>query len=118
MDITVFVDASGSMSVLGKKSICESLVQTLSLLRHLDSRFSDVHFTFENVLMNQEVIEKLQNAQNKILLLTDGFDIGVIENCNIAVVLIGEDSISVEKKNYFKAIDVLNAADYLMEEYE
>ncbi|WP_443738694.1 hypothetical protein [Treponema sp.] len=110
MHITVLVDASGSMSVLGKETICESMIQTLTLLPKLNSAYEDCTFDFHNWDKNPD---EMIGTKEKYLVLTDGFDLVSIENCNVAVVLIGEDAPKVSKVNYFKAIDILNAVDFL-----
>ena len=45
MNITVLIDASGSMSVLGKETICESLVQTMIKAATSD----DASYTLESI---------------------------------------------------------------------
>ena len=47
-NIKVLIDDSGSMSVLGKENICQSLVQTLALLEKMEDDFQDVQFEFLN----------------------------------------------------------------------
>lgn len=113
MNITVFVDSSGSMTVQGKETICSYLVQTLSLLDKLNPRFEDVNFDFQNWSPNSCSVEKLTNTAEKTLLITDGFGLEHIENCNVAIVLAGADAKATSAKNYFKAKDLLNAVDFL-----
>lgn len=111
MNVTVLVDASGSMSVLGKEAICESLIQTLTLLTKLSPPYKDWTFDFQN--WNKDTRELKDSSEEKYIVFTDGFDIENIENRNVSVVLVGEDSPDVSKVNYFKAIDILNAVDFL-----
>lgn len=113
MNIAVLVDSSGSMAVQGKETICNYLVQTLSLLNKLDSRFEDVNFDFQKWYPTSEFGEKLANTLEKTLLITDGFELERIENCNVAIVLAGADAKEISAKNYFKAKDILNAVDFL-----
>ena len=110
MNITVLIDASGSMSVLGKETICESLVQTMSLLPKLNTSYKDFSFDFQNW---EKDVDILENQTKKFLVLTDGFDLKSLDNRNISVVLIGEDAPQISKVNYFKAIDIMNAIDFL-----
>lgn len=110
MNITVLVDASGSMSVLGKETICKSLIQTLNLLSKLNPGYKDYSFNFQNW---DKSTRKLVNTEEKYLVLTDGFDLDNIENRNVSIVLVGEDAPKISKVNYFRAIDILNAVDFL-----
>ncbi len=110
MNITVLIDASGSMSVLGKETICESLVQTMSLLPKLNTSYKDFSFDFQNW---EKDVDILENQTKKFLVLTDGFDLKSLDNRNISVVLVGEDAPQISKVNYFKAIDIMNAIDFL-----
>lgn len=110
MSITVLVDASGSMSVLGKETICESLIQTLSLLPKINPSYECYNFDFQNWDRNSKV---LFDVKGKYLLLTDGFDMESIDDRNVSVVLVGEDAPNVSNVNYFKAVDILNAVDFL-----
>ena len=114
MNIPVLVDASGSMSVLGKEEISKSMIQTLSLLNKLYPKFNDIEFDFKNWNLSEDTLEKLNNTSAKTVLLTDGFDISPIDNRNVVVILIGEDCASCSNHNYFKAVDILNAIDYLL----
>ena len=110
MNVTVLIDASGSMSVLGKETICESLIQTLSLLPKLNLSYVDYSFDFQNW---DKDISVLENQKEKFLVLTDGFDLKSLDNRNISVVLVGEDAPRTSNANYFKAIDIMNAIDFL-----
>lgn len=110
MNVTVLVDSSGSMSVLGKETICESLIQTLSLLAKLNPSYENWSFDFQN--WNKDT-RSITVSDKKYIVLTDGFDIDIIENRNVAVVLVGEDAPNISKVNYFKAIDILNAVEFL-----
>lgn len=111
MNVTVLVDDSGSMSVLGKKTICESLIQTLTLLTKLNHSYKDWSFNFQN--WDKDTKELKNSREEKYIVLTDGFDIDSIDNRNVSVVLVGEDAPKVSKINYFKAIDILNAVEFL-----
>lgn len=113
MNITVFVDSSGSMTVQGKETICVYLVQSLSLLNKLDARFKNVNFNFQNCEPSSTLTEKLKITSEKTLFITDGFELEYIENCNVAIILVGADSKNMSAKNYFKAKDLLNAVDFL-----
>ncbi len=110
MNVTVLVDSSGSMSVLGKETICESLIQTLTLLSKLNPSYENWSFDFQNW---DKDTKDINISEEKYIVLTDGFDIDIVENRNVSVVLVGEDSPDISKVNYFKVIDILNAVDFL-----
>lgn len=110
MKVTVLVDDSGSMSVLGKETICESLIQTLALLTKLNPSYENWSFDFQNW---DKDTKDINVPDGKYIVLTDGFDIDIVENRNVSVVLVGEDAPTKTKVNYFKAIDILNAVDFL-----
>ena len=116
MNVTVLVDASGSMSVLGKETICVSLIQTLTLLTKLNPSYKDWSFDFQN--WDKDTRELKDSSEQKYIVLTDGFDIDSIDNRNVSVVLVGEDAPQVSKVNYFKAIDILNAVEFLRDNYD
>lgn len=117
MQIQVLLDATGSMTVLGKEAIAESMIQTLSLLSKLDADFRDDSFSFKrDWLPSAEEIKKIKKAAESFIVLSDGFDVDYPEAANVAVVLLGSDSgvnFRRNRKNTFRACDILNAALYL-----
>lgn len=135
-EVTIAVDVSGSMSVLGKKEICKNLCQTLNILPEIWNEFSDWNFntydwdgTLENLqqIIGDNSIDNEATCKN-IIVLTDGF--ALFDNCKtylekivkssdlkLAVVLCGGDSKRdcVSKSvNVFEAIDIVKAAEYFL----
>ena len=117
MQIQVLLDATGSMTVLGKEAIAESMIQTLSLLSKLDASFREDTFSLKrDWLPSAEEIKKIKKAAESFIILTDGFDVSYPEAANVAVVLLGSDSgVNFKRncKNTFCACDILNAVLYL-----
>lgn len=137
-EVTIAVDVSGSMSVLGKKEICKNLCQTLNILPEIWNEFSDWNFntydwdgTLENLqqIIGDNSIDNEVTCKN-IIVLTDGFALFDNYNCKdylekivkssdlkLAVVLCGGDTKRdcVSKSvNFFESIDIVKAAEYFL----
>lgn len=135
-EVTIAVDVSGSMSVLGKKEICKNLCQTLNILLEIWNEFSDWNFntydwdgTLENLqqIIGDNSIGNEVTCKN-IIVLTDGF--ALFDNCKtylekivkssdlkLAVVLCGGDSkrdCMSKSVNVFESIDIVKAAEYFL----
>ena len=115
-DIIVIEDTSGSMSVLGKKTVTLSLMNTIRLSKEFYAAYSDL--LYKNVKWDGK--SKVNLEGKDAVVLTDGYcDFLLLENMGTktAVVLCGLDSSIPRKLSTFKvfpAQDILEALDYVI----
>ena len=126
-EITVLVDKSGSMNVLGKKSICEDLLKFLHLYPQMNSYENDLSFVQQDWDGSNEELNAICKNLNSFIILTDGYScndncestlqaFSSDENKHFAIVLIGADAIfrqldTKKKILVFEAADINVAAD-------
>lgn len=114
-DILVIEDESGSMTVLGKKTITQSLINTIVMSRELYDCYAGLEY--KNVKWDGK--SKVNLAGKDAIILTDGYcDFSLLENMGTktAVVLCGLDSSNPKKLSnvkVFAAQDILEALDYV-----
>lgn len=111
--ITVLVDKSGSMNVLGKNSICEDLLKFLHLYPQINSCENDLSFAIQDWDGSNEELKNISDKVDYLLILTDGYTCN--DNCEstlqslssdqskqVVIVLIGADAyfrqVSTESK--------------------
>ena len=115
-EIIVIEDTSGSMSVLGKKTITQSLMNTIRLSKELYDCYADLEY--KNVKWDGK--SKVNLAGKDAIILTDGYcDFSLLENigAKTAIVLCGLDSSNPRKGlavKVFSAQDILEALEYVI----
>ena len=100
--VTVLVDKSGSMNVIGKKSICEDLLKFLHLYPQINSCENDLSFIQQDWNGSNEELKTISEKVDYLLILTDGYTCN--DNCELTL-----QSISSEKPK--QIIIVLVGAD-------
>lgn len=126
MNIKVLIDDSGSMSVLGKENICQSLVQTLALLEKMDEDFQNVQFEFLNWSPESDNSGSAIDCNVPSIVITDGLGKEKLfggeagksgedarGKAPVAVVFVGPDCEVFHGENSFEACDIVNAAYYV-----
>ena len=126
-EITVLVDKSGSMNVLGKKFICEDLLKFLHLYPQINSCENDLSFTQQDWDGSNEELNNICQNLKYFVILTDGYTcndncestlqaLSLDEDKHFEIVLVGADAffrqINTEKKiSVFRAADINIVAD-------
>ena len=126
-EITVLVDKSGSMNVLGKNAITNDLVKFLHLYPEMNSCDEKLTFIQQDWDGSNEELNSICQNLKYFVILTDGYTCN--DNCestlqafsldedkHFAIVLVGADAffrqINTEKKiSVFRAADINVVAD-------
>lgn len=119
-ELNLILDRSGSMEMNGKDSICLSIIQSLHVIREIDSKFSSLiinKFKFGNSKTDFEEL-KLKCNLKQTIILTDGYFFfdnfkGEIKEFlkenkkNLYFILCGADSLDLS--NYKKDFPLINS---------
>lgn len=125
-EVTVLVDTSGSMNVLGKIAICDDLLKFLYLFPLINSCEDRLSFIQQAWDGSDEELNKICKEITSCVLLTDGY---ICDDCKstlrnfsldtskkIVIVLVGSDSYmdmeTTKKTVVYSAADIDTVATY------
>ena len=122
--ILVFEDISGSMKILGKPVIQNSIHKTIEMVPEIYPEYADCKFEFKNWNGSlEEISGMLKKTTDPFIIISDGFlkngGIKDLSNSSLkgAVIFVGSDSLfqkEISKSiKTFKSLDILEAINYV-----